>query len=79
MLGHQAGMDLDEVTALRLFARGLPEKLADACIDLDGPKSFEQWRNSTQRQHRAFLKKQAIHRDYSKPAFPKPQAPLPTS
>jgi hypothetical protein len=79
MLGHQAGMDLDEVTALRLFARGLPKKLADACIDLDGPESFEQWRNSAQRQHRAFLKKQAIHRDYRKPAFPKPQVPLPTS
>jgi hypothetical protein len=42
MLGHQANMDLDEVTALRLFARGLPEKLADACIDLDGLESFEQ-------------------------------------
>jgi len=75
MLGHQASMDLDEVTALRLFARGLPEKLADACIDLDGPESFEQWRNSAQRQHRAWLKKQAIHRDYSKPAIPKPQIP----
>jgi hypothetical protein len=24
MLGHQANMDLDEVTALRLFARELP-------------------------------------------------------
>jgi len=75
MLGHQANMDLDEVTALRLFARGLPEKLADACIDLDGSESFEQWRNSAQRQHRAWLKKQAIHWDYSKPAIPKPQIP----
>jgi hypothetical protein len=42
MLGHQANMDLDEVTALRLFARGLPAQLADACIDLDGPELFEQ-------------------------------------
>jgi hypothetical protein len=67
-------MDLDEVTALRL-ARGLPEKLADACINLDGPESFEQWRKSAQRQHRAWLKKQAIHQDYSKPAIPKPQIP----
>jgi hypothetical protein len=54
-------MDLDEVIALRLFARGLPEKLADACIDLDGLELFEQWRNSAQRQYRAGLKKQAIH------------------
>jgi hypothetical protein len=73
MLGHQANMDLDNVTALTLFARGLPEKLANACIDLDGPELFEQWKNSAQRQHRAWLKKQAIHWDYSKPAVPKPQ------
>jgi hypothetical protein len=53
MLGHMAHMDLDDPAALRLFARGLPNSLADACIDLDGPESFEQWRNSAQRQHRA--------------------------
>jgi hypothetical protein len=75
MLGHQAHMDLDDPAALRLFARGLPDKLADACIDLDGPESFEQWRNSSQRQHRAWLKKQAIHRDYNKLPAPKPQIP----
>jgi len=75
MLGHQAHMDLDDPAALRLFARGLPNALADACIDLDGPESFEQWRNSAQRQHRAWLKKQAIHRDYNKPPAPKPQIP----
>jgi len=68
-------MDLDEVTALRLFARGLPEKLADAYIDLDGLELFEQWRNSAQRQYRAGLKKQAIHWDYSKPVIPKLQVP----
>jgi hypothetical protein len=75
MLGHMAHMDLDDPAALRLFARGLPNSLADACIDLDGPESFEQWRNSAQRQHRAWLKKQALHRDYNKPPAPKPQVP----
>ena len=73
MLGHQVHMDLDDLAALRLFSRGLPNALADACIDLDGPESFEQWRNSAQRQHRAWLKKQAIHCDYNKPPAPKPQ------
>ena len=68
-------MDLNDPVALRLFARGLPNPLADACIDLDGPESFEQWRNAAQRQHRAWLKKQAIHRDYNKPPTPKPQVP----
>jgi hypothetical protein len=73
MLGHQAHMDLNNPAAMRLFARGLPNALTDACVDLDGPESFEQWRNAAQRQHRAWLKKQAIHRDYNKPPAPKPQ------
>jgi hypothetical protein len=73
MLGHQAHMDLDDPAALRLFAKGLPNSLADACIDLDGPESFKQWRNSAQRQHRAWLKKQALHHDYNRPPAPKPQ------
>jgi hypothetical protein len=75
MLGHQAHMDLNDPAAMRLLARGLPNALTDACMDLDGPESFEQWRNAAQRQHRAWLKKQAIHRDYNKPPAPKPQIP----
>jgi len=46
MLGHQKHMNLDNPMALRLFARGLPNKLANACIDLNGLESFKQWRNS---------------------------------
>jgi len=53
MLEHMAHMDLNNPAALRLFARGLPNSLADTCINLDGPESFKQWRNSAQRQHRA--------------------------
>ena len=75
MLGHQANMDLDQVIALRLFARGLPAQLANAWLDLDGLESFKQWRNSAQRQYKAWLKKQAIHQDYSKLAISKPQTP----
>jgi len=40
MLGHQAHIDLDDPAALRLFARGLPNGLADSCINLDSPESF---------------------------------------
>jgi hypothetical protein len=47
MLGHQAHIDLDDPAALRLFTRGLSKPLADACIDLEGSESFEQWRNAT--------------------------------
>jgi hypothetical protein len=75
MLGHQVHMDLDDLAALQFFARGLSNSLANACIDLDGPESFKQWRNSAQRQHRAWLKKQALHCDYNRPPAPKPQAP----
>jgi hypothetical protein len=46
MLGHQAHMDLNDPAAMRLFARGLSNALTDACVDLDGPESFEQWRNA---------------------------------
>jgi len=41
MLGHQAHIDLDDPAALRLFTRGLPQSLANSCIDLDSPESFE--------------------------------------
>jgi hypothetical protein len=75
MLGHQSHMDLNDSAAMRLFARGLPNALTNACVDLDGPESFEQWRNTAQRQHRAWLKKQAIHHNYNKPPAPKPQVP----
>jgi hypothetical protein len=39
-------MNLDNSVMLWLFAKGLPNKLANACIDLNGLESFKQWRNS---------------------------------
>jgi hypothetical protein len=70
LLGHRAGMNLDNPSALRLFARGLPKSLADSCIDIDSPENFEQWANAVQRHHRNYLKKLAVHHDY---ASPRPQ------
>jgi hypothetical protein len=70
LLGYRVNMNLDDPSALRLFARGLPRGLADACIDNDSPENFEQWTNAAQRQHRNWLRKQAIHQDY---ASPRPQ------
>ena len=57
MLGHLAHMNLNNPSALQLFARGLLTTLADACIDRENPESFEQWAKAIQRQHRNFLKK----------------------
>jgi hypothetical protein len=32
---------------LCLFAKGLPQHLAEACIDLDSPDTFEEWAQAT--------------------------------
>jgi hypothetical protein len=42
LLGHHAGMNLDDPSALRLFVHELPKSLADSCIDIDSPENFEQ-------------------------------------
>jgi hypothetical protein len=41
-LGHHAGLDLDDPMVLHLFACGLPIGLADSCIDIENPETFEQ-------------------------------------
>jgi Retrotransposon gag protein len=63
-LGHWARMDLNDPTTLRLFARGLPHTLADACIDIDNPETFRRWANAAQRQQRNWMHKRAIHGKY---------------
>jgi hypothetical protein len=70
LLGHQAGMNLDDPLALWLFAQGLPKSLVDSCIDIDSPENFEQWANAAQCHHQNYLKKLAVHQDY---ALPRPQ------
>jgi hypothetical protein len=67
LLGHRAGMNLDDPSALWLFARGLPKSLADSCIDIDSPENFEQWANAVQCHHQNYLKKLAVHQDYTLP------------
>jgi hypothetical protein len=67
LLGHHAGMNLDNPSTLQLFAWGLPKSLTDSCIDIDSPKNFEQWANAAQWHHRNYLKKLAVHQDYTSP------------
>jgi Retrotransposon gag protein len=55
LLTHRAGMDLDDPTALRLFARRLPRNLADSCIE--NPENFEQWVKAAQQHQRNRLRK----------------------
>jgi Retrotransposon gag protein len=70
LLGHHAGIDLNDPSVLRLFAQGLPKSLAESCIDIELPENFEQWTSAAQRQQRNWLRKQAIRSDY---ASPRPQ------
>jgi hypothetical protein len=63
MLAQRAGVNPNDPSTLRLFARGLPSKLCDACIDYESPESFEQWVNAARRQHRNWLCKKTIRGD----------------
>jgi hypothetical protein len=67
LLSHHAGMNFDDLSALRLFARRLPKSLADSCINIDSPENFEQWANAAQCHHWNYLKKVAVHHDYVSP------------
>jgi hypothetical protein len=51
-LARLAGMDVDDSFNLKLFARGLPMRLAGSCIDLEHPKTFEQWAKAAQNQQK---------------------------
>jgi hypothetical protein len=67
LLSHCTGMNLDNLSALRLFTCGLLKSLADSCINIDSPENFEQWVNAAQCHHRNYLKKLAVHHDYTSP------------
>jgi hypothetical protein len=67
LLGHCAGMNLDDPSALRLFACRLQKSLADSCININSPENFEQWANAAQHHHWNYLKKLAVHHNYMLP------------
>ncbi|KAH9161652.1 hypothetical protein EDB89DRAFT_2029722 [Lactarius sanguifluus] len=56
----RAGMDINEPSALRLFAQGLQGTLAHTCIYQNNPENFRQWVMSAQTNHRNWLKVQAL-------------------
>jgi len=43
----RADIDMNDHTNLRTFALGLPQSLADACIKMENPETYEQWRAMT--------------------------------
>ena len=59
-LANRAGLELNEPSALRMFAQGLQGTLAHTCIFQDSPENFAQWVQSAQQNHRNWLKVQAL-------------------
>jgi len=63
-LGSWAELNPDDPLNLRTFAQGLPQQLADACLAMENPDTYEQWRAAAQRQQVIYLKKKALHSEY---------------
>ena len=63
-LGHRAELNPDDPSNLRTFAQGLPCQLANACLAMENPDTYGQWRAAAQRQQVIYLKKKALHSEY---------------
>jgi len=59
-----ADIDMNDHTNLWTFALGLPQSLADACIKMENPKTYEQWRATVQCQQKIYLKTKSLHSEY---------------
>jgi retrotransposon gag protein len=79
LLAMDAQVDPDEPTVLLLFYQGLPQRLADKCIELDSPNDFTSWTKAAQRNQRNWILTQALRRKGGKPSnTPRPGNPPPT-
>jgi len=63
-LGSHAELNPDDPSNLRTFAQGLPCQLADACLAMENPNTYGQWRAAAQRQQVIYLKKKVLHSEY---------------
>jgi len=59
-----ADIDMNDHTNLRTFALRLPRSLADACIKMENPETYEQWRATVQCQQKIYLKTKSLHSEY---------------
>jgi len=73
-LAQCARIDINDPTAIQLFSEGMPFSLAESCIKLEQPKSFEQWAKAAQSQQRNYILIQGLKRskDGSSTARPPP-------
>jgi retrotransposon gag protein/zinc knuckle protein len=76
LLAMDAQVDPDEPTILLLFYQGLPQRLAEKCIELDSLNDFTSWTKAAQRNQRNWILTQALHRKGGKPSnTPRPSNP----
>ena len=73
LLGQCTRGDLDNPFLLTHFACGLPKALADACINMESPETFQEWKAATLRQQKNWMRKQALHREQNAPNQPATQ------
>ena len=60
----RADIDMNDHTNLWTFALGLPQSLADACIKMENPETYEQWRATVQCQQKIYLKTKLLYSEY---------------
>jgi len=63
-LGNRTELNPDDPSNLCTFAQGLPCQLADACLAMENPDTYKQWRAAAQRQQVIYLKKKVLHSEY---------------
>jgi retrotransposon gag protein/zinc knuckle protein len=78
LLAMDAQVDPNEPTVLLLFYQGLPQRLAEKCIELDSLNDFTSWTKAAQRNQRNWILTQALWRKGGKPSnTPRPGNPPP--
>jgi len=63
-LGNCAELNPDDPSNLRTFAQGLPRSLANTCLKMENPNTYEQWRAAAQWQQVIYLKTKVLHSEY---------------
>jgi hypothetical protein len=59
-LAHQGGHNPNQPELLHLFGQGLPQTLANKCLELNDLNTFDKWTQAAQRNHKIYLKQLAL-------------------
>jgi hypothetical protein len=72
-LAHRGGHNPDQPKLLHLFGQGLPQTLANKCLELNDPNTFEEWTKAAQQNHKIYLKQLALKGAFNNTPNAKPQ------